>query len=68
MLIQEMHELETAIGLVCTLFSVAVILVVGMTADLVKLVRNPYFRKHLCWSVIKKSIYSVTYTEGVVYE
>lgn len=60
MLIQEMHGLVTVLGLMSALPLVAVMLVIGMTIDLVKLVRNPYLRQRLCRIMVIKASYAMS--------
>ena len=60
MLIQEMHGLETVLGLMSASLLVAVMLVIGVTVDLVKLGRNPYLRQRLRRIMAIKASYAMT--------
>ncbi len=59
MLILETLGLETLFGLICVMVLAVVMLVLGMTIDLVKLVRNPYRRQRLSRIMIIKAGYSL---------
>ena len=58
MLIQEILGLETVLGLMCATLLVVAMLILGMTIDLVKLVRNPYRRQRLGRIMIIKAGYA----------
>ena len=59
MLIQEMLSSETVLGLMCAMLLVVAMMILGMTIDLMTLVRNPYRRQRLGRIMIIKAGYAL---------
>ena len=59
MLIQEMLNSETVLGLMCAMLLVVAMMILGMIIDFMTLVRNPYRRQRLGRIMIIKAGYAL---------